>query len=135
MKLALILVAVVLVVNVEGWRLTRRTSRFTIPRFPIPRFPTPCYPISRFPKPRKPSIPRMPWGKRNVREAEGDAGFKAAAEDGVLSNDEIKSVFGVKDEDLADFYDLYDVNGDGKITVEEYQSVTTILANAGDKEN
>ncbi|ESP00482.1 hypothetical protein LOTGIDRAFT_157689 [Lottia gigantea] len=113
MKLALVLVAVVLVVNVEGFWWRRR--RIRIPPFRIQL--------------------RMPCGKKDVRQADNDAAFKAAAEDGVLSDDEIKSVLGVADEDLADFYDLYDVNGDEKITVEEYESVTTVLANAGDKEN
>ncbi|ESP00475.1 hypothetical protein LOTGIDRAFT_157682 [Lottia gigantea] len=81
MQLVLILVAVVLVVNVEGWKWTPRIPRFPLPRFPIPRFPIP----------RIPSIPRTPWGKRNARQADDDAAFNAAAKDDVLSNDEIKS--------------------------------------------
>ncbi|ESP00484.1 hypothetical protein LOTGIDRAFT_230732 [Lottia gigantea] len=121
MKLALVLVAVVLVVNAEGWGW--RAPRVSWPRIRIPRIGIP--PVT---------IPGIRI-TRDVREAEGDAAFNAAAEDGVLSDDEIKSVLGVADKDLAGFKVLYDVNSDGKITVEEYRAVTATLANAGDKEN
>ncbi|ESP00486.1 hypothetical protein LOTGIDRAFT_230733 [Lottia gigantea] len=148
MKLVLILVAVVLVVNLEAsWTFPPIPSipPISIPSIPpIPRISIPSIPpisipsipsIPPIPPISIPSIPRIPWGKRNARQADDDAAFNAAAKDGVFSDDEIKSVFKVKDEGLADFYELYDVNGDEKITVEEYESVTTVLANAGDKEN
>ncbi|ESP00485.1 hypothetical protein LOTGIDRAFT_157692 [Lottia gigantea] len=99
------------------WRAPRiRISPISIPRIRIPIIP---------------SIPRIPWGKRNVRQAEGDAAFSAAAEDGVLSDDEKKSLLGVADEDLVEFYELYDVNDNGVITVAEFEAVSSILANNG----
>ncbi|ESP00481.1 hypothetical protein LOTGIDRAFT_157688 [Lottia gigantea] len=59
-------------------------------------------------------------GKRDVRNADFDAAYNAAAEDDVFTDDEIKSVFGV---DVDEFKADYDVNGDGVIEVTEYESV------------
>ncbi|ESP00474.1 hypothetical protein LOTGIDRAFT_157681 [Lottia gigantea] len=117
MKLAVVLVAVVLVVNVEGWGW--RAPRIRIPPIRIPRIPIPRIPLPRLP--RIP-IPRIPWGKRDVQQA-------AAAEDGVLSDDELKSILGVADEGLAEVYEVYDVNEDGVITVSEFEAVSSILEN------
>ncbi|ESP00487.1 hypothetical protein LOTGIDRAFT_157694 [Lottia gigantea] len=112
-----VLVAAVLVVNVEGWGW--RAPRIRIPPISIPRIRIPSIP----------AIPRIPWGKRNVRQAEGDAAFNAAAEDGVLSDDEIKSLLGVAHENLTEVYEVYDVNDNGVITVAEFEAVSSILAN------
>ncbi|ESP00489.1 hypothetical protein LOTGIDRAFT_157696 [Lottia gigantea] len=63
---------------------------------------------------------RIRWGKREVREADVAA---------VLSDDEIKSRLGVAHENLAEVYEVYDVNEDGVITVAEFEAVSSILEN------
>ncbi|ESP00483.1 hypothetical protein LOTGIDRAFT_157690 [Lottia gigantea] len=63
------------------------------------------------------------WGKRDVRNADFDAAYNAAAEDGVFTDDEIKSVFGV---DVDEFKAAYDVNDDGVVKVLEYELVNKV---------
>ncbi|ESP00471.1 hypothetical protein LOTGIDRAFT_157678 [Lottia gigantea] len=78
------------------------------------------------------------WGKRDVKGADFDAAYNAAAEDDVFTDDEIKSVFGV---DVDEFKAAYDLNGkyqsmiihndiiftdDGVVKVLEYELVNKV---------
>ncbi|ESO98369.1 hypothetical protein LOTGIDRAFT_159174 [Lottia gigantea] len=56
----------------------------------------------------------------------GDADFKAAAEDGVFTKEEIKSVFGIDDKGLAKFIETYDMDDNGVVKVEEYEEVVAL---------
>ncbi|ESO98370.1 hypothetical protein LOTGIDRAFT_159175 [Lottia gigantea] len=65
-------------------------------------------------------------GKRDVEDADFKAELKTAAEDGVLTDEEIKSVFVLDDKGLDKFKETYDMNDDGTIQVTEYEAVASL---------
>nr|UPN66621.1 calcium-binding domain containing protein 2-like protein [Patelloida mimula] len=71
---------------------------------------------------------RRLWGKRSTADEEGsfEEKFNAAADDGVISVDEMKSVFGLDGSDLTEFISTFDMNGDGKVEIIEYEIVLTL---------
>ncbi|ESO94399.1 hypothetical protein LOTGIDRAFT_239519 [Lottia gigantea] len=69
---------------------------------------------------------RKRWsGKKDVRDADFDAAYNAAAKDGVFTDEEIKSVFGVDENGFAEFKENFDVNEDGVVEVEEYETLAS----------
>ncbi|ESP01840.1 hypothetical protein LOTGIDRAFT_239729, partial [Lottia gigantea] len=72
------------------------------------------------------AIGALVFGKRDIEGADFQAKYKAAVEDGVFTAEEIKSVFGVADNGVAEFIEAYDMDGDGTIQVKEYETVVAL---------
>ncbi|ESO98365.1 hypothetical protein LOTGIDRAFT_231426 [Lottia gigantea] len=116
MKVAVVLIVVLVVMMIgqetDSWRIRFRRGRRLLRRI------APFVPI----------VIRA-FGKRQAGDAEFQAKYNAAAEDGVFTDEEIKSVFGVDDNGLVEFKATYDVDGDGVVQVEEYETVVELTEN------
>ncbi|ESO98367.1 hypothetical protein LOTGIDRAFT_231427 [Lottia gigantea] len=116
MKVAVVLIVVLVVMMIgqetDSWRIRIRRGRKIFRKI-------------------RPYIPFVigAVGKRQAGDAEFQAKYNAAAEDGVFTDEEIKSVFGVDDNGFVEFKATYDVDGDGVVQVEEYETVVELTEN------